>query len=294
MSAIWCILPQVACIAVTDLSAEAYFSVISEQSAAKAIILHLEKDSQKNETHVMVMSETQEFGNRVKIYLAGRSMTPRRFIFSSYLPITEILTRQSHYIPSEFSVDNLLYANLKLERLFIEYEGLRERGQSILKGLDVPYLYGSKNFKNLIEKKNGGVNQSLNRVAKQTTSLAGPLVNSDRWKEQKNFSTSTNGHQTEIKQLLTPVRRGLSYSSKDPSIVDSATQDKPGRTTGAAPDPAEAIQPFQYGVQKEDQLPWLARAVRSLSKYISENKVEAIVFILFLFTAHQIIFSSRK
>jgi hypothetical protein len=286
---------QVAWLAAASLTCEAYFCPVFERSTPPAFLLRPKTGVPTMESSVLVMPNNKEFNNRSGTGVGDRSMDPGRHVFVSYLPVVEIVTQQSHrYMPSEFSIDNLLYANLKLDRLVNEYEGLRERSQSILNGLNVPFVNGSQNFNNLIEKKNDGLNRSINRVANQKTSIAGPLANSNRWKEQKGFSTAANGGRTATNQRLTFERRAISYSSGGASRVEETSQTQSDSNPEQAREPAEAIQKLQYGAQQEKQLPWLARAVRSLGKYLRENKVEAMVVLLFLLIVHQLIFSSRK
>lgn len=240
------------------------------------------------------MSGNQEFISRLSTSACDRSMDPDRHVYVSYLQVVDIVTQKSRrYMPHEFSIDNLLYANLKLERLVNEYEGLRERSKSVLTGLNVPYLYGSRNFNNLMKKKNDALNQSINRVANQTASLTGLLANPNRLKK-KNFSAFAKENQTENKRRLTFERRAISYSSGGASSLNEYSEEQTLKNIEPASDSAEAIQKFRYGVQQEEHLPWLARTTRALFIYFRENKVETIVFILLLFIVHQLIFASRK
>lgn len=182
------------------------------------------------------------------------------FIFAFYVPILEILTQQQEqYVPSEFSFENLLYANLKLAQLADEYNSNQERSRSALEGLDVPYIKWAPTFESGVGNKD---------------------------------YTSTN--KLAIKTPLYKKRPPINSSSQStlPRPTFYKNQDKRNRYSETGTSTSE-----NYGRHYDNsdyQLPLLLRILVSSFNYSVENKLEVFIYCCILFGLFRYLWWIRK
>jgi hypothetical protein len=274
----------------------AYFCVALENKPIKAIIPRTDVMPTLS-SHLLVLSDNDEFHSHFNSSVDASLQELRRYVFAGYLPITEIVTRQSdRYMSSDFSIENLLYANLKIERLMNEYERLKDRSASVLEGLDVPYIYESREFESMLGQKDVGITHQIDRVSDQSNLIAGPAQFVFRQKEPADGKYTKRSIQvyTSTQRRLNFEKPTISYSNGGSLGSSSASNQAGNGSAGSAPDPASSVKNVQYGNSAGDQLPWLIRATRSLRHYIYENKIESIFYFLMIFVVIQIVFSSRR
>jgi len=131
---------QVVLIFAFCMPVRAYFEFESQKTSIQQL-LRRSDDMPGTTSHLLVLSDNDEFHCN---FFASKNIPPdelQHLVFADYIPLTEVVTRfKDRVVATDFSVEDMLYANLRLVRLLKEYEGLRKSAGSALKGLEVPFL----------------------------------------------------------------------------------------------------------------------------------------------------------
>lgn len=217
---------------------------------------------------------------------------PQNSVTAFYMPILEFVTHQKwSYLPSDFSIEDLLYANLKLNRLVQEYNSLKGRSAEILKGLEVPYMDHPSGFEPLMSENNGTLSLQLDAVSNQIRQLTGPVISTPKIVDLNNHKQSLP---SEKRTPLHTVRQPLN-SSSDPSLGNSQSFSHLNRVGPEPESDQPAIQENnQYSNRLNDSLPWIERIAVSIINYFKTNKIELIICLTLLFGIYQMLFRIRK
>ncbi len=267
----------------------AYLTVSTEKRLIKSIVPH-SKDIPVSASHLLEIcgDDTKD----PSIY-SGNVNYPNNKTLFCYLPIPEVVTRQmDRYVASEFSIENLLYANLKIERLMREYDDLEKRSHEILEGLDVPFIHGVE-YEQLLQQKASFVTLEIDRVTEQSNFIAGPelvyATQNNSTGSRKPIAAKKTFGSTHRFRFEKP---GVSLSTG--SSVTRGSSHKSNDANHSQPEfDASESKNIQYGVDSKDQLPRLIRVLRSLFRYLFENKIEAVLYIILIYGIGHLVFSAR-
>lgn len=214
------------------------------------------------------------------------------YLYAFYMPLIEIMIQPKiTHAPLEFSIENLLYANLKIERLLDEYNNLKNRSESILEGLDVPYITQQNKFDPGFKGLDLTIPNQLDNVNKRLEILAGPIPSGYNTKEriyQPGFRTN---HQSKASVQL----NGLKEADNQPyrTIIGKPQRyiNDDGIETGQE---AGHLDNENYGSGQFDRLPFAERIVRSLFEHLKKNKIELLLYLLILFGFYRVLFGRPK
>jgi hypothetical protein len=225
-----------------------------------------------------VWSDNDEFHHHFSASLVADSpQAVQKFIFPFYVPILETLThQQEQYIPSEFSLENLLYANLNYTQLTNAYDSDKERSKVVLEGLDVPYLKWAPSFESRFGRHDDTSTNTMNRIYNSQHLATGPKPIENKihthLQHPKQSAAKTPLYNTQPlihpSSQSTPARaRPIFNKSEDNANPYSDTDSSASK---------KSDQSYDYS---DNQLPLLLRMLVSLTDYSVENKFE--VFNLF-------------
>jgi hypothetical protein len=265
------ILSQVFFVLTVSSSCLAYFDAEPVKQSIKTITSPL-STLPPSASYYFVWSDNYELHNHFASSIIDDSpQALRKFIFAFYVPIIETLTQQQeHYVPSEFSFENLLYANLKYAQLTNEYNGYKERSVSVLEGLDVPYT-------------------------KWTPSLESGLVNKDYTSTNKidRVYNHQKPKQSATKTPLYNIQPPINFSSRStlsrPSFYQNQDIRNPRSVTGSS---ASGDNGQDYDA--DYQLPFVLRTLVSSFNYSVENKLEVFIYCCILFGFFRLLWWKRR
>lgn len=257
------IFPQLFFALTVSSSCLAYFNSEPVKRSIKTITSHT-STLPSSASYYFVWSDNYEFHNNFSSsIIVDRPQALRKFIFAFYVPILETLTQQQEqYVPSEFSFENLLYANLKFAQLADEYNSNKERSKSVLEGLDVPYIQWTPSFES-------GHDTSIN--------------NMDRI---YNHQRIVNGPKPADKTIAVHSQKTPLYNKQPPINSSSQStfyknQDK--RNPYSETDSSASEKDDQYYDNSDYQLPLVLRILVSSFNYSLENKLEVFIYCCILF-----------
>lgn len=245
-------------------------------------------------SYYLVWSDGEQFYNQQHSQFE-LVIPPPKSLSGCYIPITELMTLQRwSYLPSDFSIEDLLYANLKLNRLFQEYNSLKERSAKILAGLEVPYMDRPFEIRPLISANEGTLSLQIDTVSNQIRQLTGPVLSHS---EKEKFNHPTIQKPTLQSKKRTPlhtIRQPLNSSTSSSSSNSQSFSSLNGVGSEPESDPS-AIKPNkQYGNSLNKNRPWIERFAVSLINYFKANKAELIIWLILCFGIYQMLFRSRK
>lgn len=200
-----------------------------------------------------------------------------------YMPLIEIMIQQKMmHAPSEYSLENILYANLKMRRLLDEYDNLKNRSKMILEGLDIPYINRQSNFENSNITPDFSISYQLERLHSQIEILAGQSYRIyeaiDRFQSpgfQTNQQSKTAQQRFASKQALNQPYRMLIGKPKRHTIGDV-----PPPVTGNGRTDIEKFGKDEYDPQQS----------RSMFDLLIEYKLELVIFLFIFFGLYRILF----
>jgi hypothetical protein len=200
----------------------AFFSTESTEQPLKKVITNTDA-RQLTFSHYLIWTDNDKSHLQINSANSDLANASDHYISAFYMPIIEIVTQQREtYVPTEFSVENLLYANLKLKSLLNEYNLLKERSESILKGLDVPYISQSSGFKPNSKKEEFPISYKINEVADHINILAGPILKGHGATDTIGNGNFQHKQQSGRQRLPNKLREPLNYSS-DTALTKSLT-----------------------------------------------------------------------
>jgi hypothetical protein len=237
----------------------------------------------------LVWIDNDESHNQFSSNTFSLEQSSNSYLYAFYMPILEIITQQrSVYTVSDFSIDNLLYANLKLERLINEYIGLKEKSKSILENLEVPFIARSSGFGSKLIKNGSTISNQIENIDQHIKLLAGPSVSGSR---TSNFNKSYNRQQdkqSDSHRSLHSMRQPLKYS------LNSTFKKNRTAKTGSDTNKDFSGEGSDYSAEIDDQLPFIERMGRSLMDYIKSNKIKFIIYIVVFYGLFHILFKGRR
>jgi hypothetical protein len=223
------------------------------------------------------------------------SALPQDYCLSPfYMPIVELMTHQQwSYLPSDFTIEDLLYANLKLDRLIKEYNSLKERSFQILQGLDVPYMDRPAGLGPRAEVSDNTLSLEIDSISNHIRLLAGPAIsvqniggyNAQRFHRQ----TMQSAERQPLHTIIQPLNASSNPSNNTNSFsYSNRVEAKP--ESGQDPIPESA----QFGDNPNERLPWIERFAVSMISYFKDNKAELIFCLVLLLGLYQMLFRTRK
>jgi hypothetical protein len=265
----------------------AYFNVEPAKRSIKTITSHTGALS-SSASHCFVWSDNDELYGPVSSEIVDGPQVMQRYLFAFYIPVLEIVTQQTGGdAPSEFSLDNLLYANLKIERLINEYSRLIETSGPLLEGLDVPYISWSPEFESNFEKRSYAFLSKMEHFNKDKLGIAAvPDFIGPKPVNRTNHINSNRAIKSSGKVPNFKKQPPINSSSNSPISKPSFSKKQGRRNSNTAPVPSAQGKDFQ--------LPWLFRLLFSAPKYVIENKIEVIIYICMLYGFYHVIFRIRK
>ena len=182
----------------------------------------------------------------------------------------------------DVTITDLVYANLKLKKVFDEYVASQQRVLEVLEGLSVPFLDYQFSF---LEQRESGLftytgNEALSRTSRNvmrkgafsggmgSLSLNSPgrrlgITDDDFF----NNSSRPIGEFERFTNRSRPRSQGLGRSGRSSESKTSSPEEERVPLDG----------------QGSSSLPWILRAPLSSWKYIMENKVEGGIYVIILY-----------
>jgi hypothetical protein len=272
-----------------------YFSASTQNKFTKTIISRTDA-LPSSFSYYLVLHDNEKQGyqsNHMNFQLA---ISPHYSLTEFYMPIIELMTYQKwNYLPSEFSIEDLLYANLKLNRLINEYNSLKERSSMILEGLDVPYLDRPSGFKSPISGNDGALSLKIDNVSNHIKLLTGPAVSTiPQFADINNQTIHNQDLQSKERTPLYTIKKPLNSSSSS-SFSNSKSFSFLNRVESEPESEQTTIQDgAQYSNRPNDNLPWIERFAVSMINYFKANKLESIIWLILIFGIYQMLFRTRK
>jgi hypothetical protein len=273
----------------TTSSCPAYIEVTNVKHPIKMITAHTD-DAPALFSYHLIWSDNEEYHQHFEASFSAVHNPSNHYIFAFSMPVLETVTQQKGaYVPSDFNIDNLLYANLELDRLLSEYEKLKERSKLILEGLDIPYISrppGSGFQSNINELP---ISHQIDTVNNHISILAGPVVSHTRTTDSTNYSYNPQlgKHYGRSKQLHSK-RQPLNYLS------NSRFKRKPNVKNQSEQNDAASSGSHGTGTGAIDRLPLIERIGKSLVDYIKANKIEFIFYFVLLFGLCNMLYRIRR
>ncbi|WP_419663507.1 uncharacterized protein Dvar_38010 [Desulfosarcina variabilis str. Montpellier] len=270
-------------IALGQSFAQGYFVITIEGKSQSNVFLN-KTDSLKNSAHKLLLLDEgkDQSGYTLPNQLAHEH--PELLFYFDRIAIPEVVIRSSAQIETQnFSIDNMLYANLRIARLIDEYEGLKKRSQAVLEGLDVPYLNQYIDWDKVIGDKSKNINDNLNRLLSQTNISSGAGISARGGTNLKRDSPSLQFRQFVNKKPsfnqpfpVTNYQANKATNKTIPRDIDSE-KDQPNDN-----DQVEGPRRIRYGANKSEKLPWPFPLLFSIFEYLLRNKMEALIYFLML------------
>ena len=191
---------------------------------------------------------------------------------------------------SEQFVENLIYANLRVQILIEQYRQLHEMARKIKSMQWVPELGDSdKNYMRSQSSPNRIVQYGIHRVASELAFEAESLIrNPEATKNNRTLrSVGTMNANTDFLELNRSSSTQYS-SAKNPSGFDSSdTGNGHGYQAGLKNQPPENLYKVYEkknngAPPKESELPWIFKLILTSFHYFMKNKIEGVVYLFML------------
>lgn len=263
----------------------AYFSAKIVKKSTNTVIAH------NNSTHASFSHRLVWFDNdKIHMHFSPNS---DNYLYAFSMPIIELVAQQREMlIPSEFSIDNLLYANIELERLINEYNGLKDKSRSVLEGLDVPFIRQKSGFGFSPTEKDSAdatISSNISTLDNRIRILAGPVFSEHKTGHGLNhFSPQINQQHDKRKPLHT-----LNQSSNQPlgkPLYKYRSLAKPDKFKAKA----EKKQSLPNQRVTNDQLPLIERLGQSLINYVKQQRTELFIFFILILGLYYIFIGTRN
>jgi hypothetical protein len=270
---------------------QAYFSTFDEKKTISSITP--QRTSRGDIVcHVLLVSGNEEIQNRFTSSGCLPSSAFQDFSYVDRLPIPESIVRLNRgFLNHPFSVENLLYANLKLANLLNEYKSLRKQSMAVLDGLDVPFIMQNPKYEGAIQGRKVNIAdraeflRSYSHVVENSSSALLHRHGTENLSKNRNNRPIGDGTYSHRRYNS----REKNYNNQSHSTSRRVqSDDSNGEKVAAKSDS------IQYGSGETTEIPWLVRMPMSILSYIYGNKIESLIYFLMLYAAIQIIFSSRK
>lgn len=243
----------------------------------------------------LIWPETQQQYAQIDNGNSLLTSPPHYSLTPYYMPIVELMTHQRwNYMPSDFTIEDLLYANLKLNRLIKDYNELKERSSKILEGLNVPYMDQPSGLEPRVEGHDNTLSLEIDNVRNSIRLLAGPAAsvqNSANFNPQGlHQRTLRSAERQPLHTILQPFDSSSNSSNSNANTFSysNRVEAKPD----AGQDPIAESAPFS--TNPNERLPWIERFAVSMIKYFKENKAELFFCLLLLLGLYQMLFGIRK
>ena len=279
-SAVWIILFGSVLLAMGWHSpAVAYFEFESDKRSVHTVIKRSDTFTGTT-SHVLVLSDNDEFhGNFFFDSQEIQAADWRHFIFADYLPLTDVATQLKNRMNTDdFKIEGLLYANLKLAGLLNEYEEMRKRAESTLKGLDVPYLQWKEAYRKPLETGNTDISGQMQWLVDQSNLAVRPNLPVLRFNNPAASSTRENfkNPNLRIRRFINlPPLNQHGHQSFRNHASSTLQNDRTGENENTV---REEKRKVQFGSDQEGQKPWPIQ----LLTFIFSNKIIAILFFVML------------
>ena len=292
--ALWALLIGVL-ILVCAAPTNAYFSKFSDKKPIQAVVPHSLFQSGKT-SHVLLLSSNDEVQHQ---FTTSDRLPPDdlvRFSYMDRLPLPETVFRPSNpATDTSLTVDNLLYANLKLSRLMDDYLQLQNRAEAVLEGLDVPFVLQHPTHVAAILPREPNITEAIDGLRSYSHTVEGL---SDAWLQRTDRHRSANNPQTRraIGQgnfSRQPLRIGRRYAatSRTPSQSGEASGDD--RNVGEAEEENQPAR-MRYGTSDAVEIPWLVRFPMIVLNYIYHNKIESLIYFLMIYGVVHVLVTSKR
>ena len=231
----------------------------------------------------------------------GKDKEPYFDVFSSQLSPAYaidlnpkvIMSRGAPATTLELSLKNLLYANVKLQKLVQEYERVQKRARELLDGLEDPLAMDATAASNQVQ--NSTLRQSLQTLKEVL----------ERWQKhdsRRNLavlqrSMSKEDIQDSILGSLVALRE---YVQDKGSFFQSAGEKKNGSSLDhddAVPIKPAVKQHFPIEISSERQqteLPVFLKRILSLLRTVVDYRIEVLIIGLSLFALYGLILATRR
>jgi hypothetical protein len=281
-------LKQVIIVLLVSSSCLAYFEDGNEMKPFIAAIAFT-NEAQSLFSHYFVLNDNDEYQSSFKSKSSVPQHSPGHFIYAFNMPILEVVTQQkTDYVPYEFTIENILYANLKLVKLIDEYNSLKERSKSILTGLDVPYVNQHSGLLISQKQRELSLSSKITSLKSQIQTIAGPTFSVQKTVGRQHFGNQLQGHPSPKKRPLHTLKQPLVYAP------GSAYTNNGGSVAGPETDNTVSSESAQYNPTIGEHLPFIERIGKSLLTYFRTNKLEFIIYLVVLFALYHLLIGLRK
>lgn len=272
--------------AVFSSSANAYFEFDLEKKSIQTLTRHSDEIT-TTASHILALSDNDEFHCS---FFASKKIPAGEldhFVFADYIPVTEIVTQlNARMVATEFSVEDLLYANLRIVGFLNEYEVLRKNAGSVLKGLEVPLLQWKDIYKTPVNGRGRSISGRLEQVVDQANLVAQA--------DLPVFRTSgANGTRPQEKFRSAGFKRRhfSKFSSMNEYHRKPFHQPRNSiRADGNENKEYKDKQTIEFGIDRSDEKPWPIQVLI----FIFSNKFIAISFFAMIYIAFWTISVLRK
>ena len=285
---------QMALLVLFCSSSPAFFTTSTHAKSIKTVIPNAGVFPSAFSSYLIWPETQQQYaqinnGNPIMTSPPHYSLTPY------YMPIVELLTHQRwNYMPSDFTIEDLLYANLKLNRLIKDYNELKERSSKILEGLNVPYMDRPNGLEPRVEGRDNALSLEIDNVRNSIRLLAGPatsvrnITNYDPQSiRQRKFQSA---ERQPLHTILQPFDSSSNSSNSNANTFSYSNRVEAKPESGQDP----GAEGSQFSNSPNERLPWIERFAVSMIKYFKENKAELFFCLLLLLGLYQMLFGMRK
>lgn len=284
----------VALVVVSNDNCHAYFHIAAEKHPAKVIPSHA-GEKLLSHSHLILVPDNLAFHCHFNSNIADWPQVTKKHFFAMDIPIPDIVTQQrENYIPSEFNIENLVYANLKIARLIYEYNSLKKRSESILGNHNIPTGSWNSDYRLNHENNINGILQKMNQVNDQLMTISGMvLINSIKENIDNRTTNQINGQhsnddQCQLNTLSFDYSSGWNYQD------DNETNREDAPRPGIKGRNKDSKKDTGYVLKGNQSPPWVERFGQTLLDYIRENKIEVVFYLFMLFGAYRLLFRFGK
>lgn len=280
---------------IVNAPANAYFSSFVEKKPISVVVPRSILQSGKA-SHVLLLSSNDEIQHRFSSSEHPLQSELPYFSYIDQLPVPEFLVRSGYlFLDHAFSIDNLLYANLKLARLLDEYEALRSRSEAVLEGLDVPFIQQHPDYEMTTQGKELNITEAVDRLLSHSHVVENSNYALQQIHGREGFDTASStrraiGQWNHTRRQF-GINRGHANAIRNHSQAGEVFS---GAANGEDTEDEAGKRRMHYGADGASEFPWLVRIPMAVLNYIYRNKIESAIYFLMLYGIVHVLFMAKR
>lgn len=246
-------------------------------------------------SYYYIWSDNDEYHLFYNSNIVDKQKILSRYFVAFYIPVLDIVTQQNgQYTPSELNLDNLLYANLRIERLMNEYSRLKTRSKPTLEGLDVPYTSWKLALEKKLSEKRNTISDKINNNNLNKRKYVRNKYNGIKLDDRTGHGDSEKSWQTEAREPLYNINRPLNSLTNYKNQNTSLPKNKKSEAANSTLDQSTKKKDYRYHGDFDERILRILRFLVKLVNYAIDNKLVVFIYLFVLFGVYYIFFGIRK